>query len=73
MKTFVSIRQARRKLEKTPITDAELAKCGFYIIGNDFSMGDLIIIKWSDGFYYGTTKLNHMMDISNLVYGKKLK
>lgn len=70
MKNFITRRQARRKLEKTPITEAGLANAGFFIIGNEFSIQDLIITKWTDGFYHETKKLVNMMEISNLVYGK---
>lgn len=68
MKTILSRAKARKKLSKTPITQAGLAHSGFHIIGNEYTMADLTIIEWIDGFYVGTRKLNNMQEISNLVY-----
>lgn len=68
MKTILSRIKARKKLTKMPITQAGLAKCGFHIIGNEYTLAHLTIIKWADGFYIGTRKLNNLQEVSNLVY-----
>lgn len=68
MKTFLSRNQARKKQTKTPVSAAELAKSGFYIMGNEYSLMDLVITEYADGFYYGTRKLTDMFQVSNLVY-----
>lgn len=68
MKTILSRMKARKKLTNTRITAAGLANSGFHIIGNEYTLAHLTIIEWVDGFYIGTRKLNHMQEISNLVY-----
>ena len=70
MRTAISRLIAKRKQTKTEITEVELAKCGFHIIGNEYTLADLTILQWSDGFYHGTKKLNNMNEVSNLVYGR---
>lgn len=61
--------KTNRKLKRTPITDAELARSGFFIIENEFKLMSLTITKFSDGYYNGIQKLESMYDISKLVYG----
>lgn len=61
--------KTNRQLKRTPITDASLAKAGFFILDNEFKLMDLTIIKYSDGFYHGIEKLDNMFQVSKLVYG----
>lgn len=69
-RTKAAIQQA-----KTRVTEAQLINCGFTQEGIKFSMGDLMIRKVADNFYYRNKhykliKIKNMFTVSQLVYGR---
>lgn len=69
MNNFITRQIAKKKLKKTAITDAGLARSGFFIVGDEFQMMDLTIKKQADGYYHGIRKLSNLFEVAQLVYG----